>query len=123
MVRYELNPAVVQTQSNSGTAAVDAGATAQGCESVPVETASTVRLPASDSRKGEETEREEANASAQDARDVAQDSAGAREISVADSGEESLDASPEGTAASSDNAVPFQPKAQSLPGLTSQKAQ
>ncbi len=124
MVRYELNPAVVQTQSNSGTAAVDAGATAQGCESVPVETASTVSgLPASDSRKGEETEREEANASAQDARDVAQDSAGAREISVADSGEESLDASPEGTAASSDNAVPFQPKAQSLPGLTSQKAQ
>lgn len=123
MVRYEFNPAVVQTQSNSGTAAVDAGATAQGCESVPVETASTVRLPASDSRKGEETEREEANASAQDARDVAQDSAGAREISVADSGEESLDASPEGTAASSDNAVPFQPKAQSLPGLTSQKAQ
>ena len=124
MVRYELNPAVVQTQSNSGTAAVDAGATAQGGESVPVETASTVSgLPASDSRKGEETEREEANASAQDARDVAQDSAGAREISVADSGEESLDASPEGTAASSDNAVPFQPKAQSLPGLTSQKAQ
>ena len=124
MVRYELNPAVVQTQSNSGTAAVDAGATAQGCESVPVETASTVSgLPASDSRKGEETEREEANASAQDARDVAQDSAGARESSVADSGEESLDASPEGTAASSDNAVPFQPKAQSLPGLTSQKAQ
>lgn len=128
MVRYELNPAVVQTQSNSGTAAVDAGATAQGCESVPVETASTVSgLPASDSRKGEETEREEANASAQDARDVAQDSAGAREISVADSGEESpnasSDASPEGTAASSDNAVPFQPKAQSLPGLTSQKAQ
>ena len=124
MVRYELNPAVVQTQSNSGTAAVDAGATAQGCESVPVETAGTVSgLPASDSRKGEETEREEANASAQDARDVAQDSAGAREISVADSGEESLDASPEGTAASSDNAVPFQPKAQSLPGLTSQKAQ
>ena len=123
MVRYELNPAVVQTQSNSGTAAVDAGATAQGGESVPVETASTVRLPASDSRKGEEAEREEANASAQDARDVAQDSAGAREISVADSGEESLDASPEGTAASSDNAVPFQPKAQSLPGLTSQKAQ
>ena len=124
MVRYELNPAVVQTQSNSGTAAVDAGATAQGCESVPVETASTVSgLPASDSRKGEETEREEANASAQDARDVAQDSAGAREGSVADSGEESLDASPEGTAASSDNAVPFQPKAQSLPGLTSQKAQ
>ena len=124
MVRYELNPAVVQTQSNSGTAAVDAGTTAQGCESVPVETASTVSgLPASDSRKGEETEREEANASAQDARDVAQDSAGAREISVADSGEESLDASPEGTAASSDNAVPFQPKAQSLPGLTSQKAQ
>ncbi len=124
MVRYELNPAVVQTQSNSGTAAVDAGATAQGCESVPVETASTVSgLPASDSRKGEETEREEANASAQDARDVAQDSAGAREISVADSGEESLDASPEGTAASSDNTVPFQPKAQSLPGLTSQKAQ
>ena len=124
MVRYELNPAVVQTQSNSGTAAVDAGATAQGCESVPVETASTVSgLPASDSRKGEETEREEANASAQDARDVAQDSAGAREIGVADSGEESLDASPEGTAASSDNAVPFQPKAQSLPGLTSQKAQ
>lgn len=124
MVRYELNPAVVQTQSNSGTAAVDAGATAQGCESVPVETASTVSgLPASDSRKGEETEREEANASAQDARDVAQDSAGAREISVADSGEESLDASPEGTAASSDNAVPFQPKAQSLPCLTSQKAQ
>ena len=123
MVRYELNPAVVQTQSNSGTAAVDAGATAQGGESVPVETASTVRLPASDSRKGEETEREEANASAQDARDVAQDSAGARESSVADSGEESLDASPEGTAASSDNAVPFQPKAQSLPGLTSQKAQ
>lgn len=124
MVRYELNPAVVQTQSNSGTAAVDAGATAQGCESVPVETASTVSgLPASDSRKGEETEREEANASAQDARDVAQDSAGARESSVADSGEESLDASPEGTAASSDNTVPFQPKAQSLPGLTSQKAQ
>lgn len=124
MVRYELNPAVVQTQSNSGTAAVDAGTTAQGCESVPVETASTVSgLPASDSRKGEETEREEANASAQDARDVAQDSAGARESSVADSGEESLDASPEGTAASSDNAVPFQPKAQSLPGLTSQKAQ
>ena len=124
MVRYELNPAVVQTQSNSGTAAVDAGATAQGCESVPVETAGTVSgLPASDSRKGEETEREEANASAQDARDVAQDSAGAREGSVADSGEESLDASPEGTAASSDNAVPFQPKAQSLPGLTSQKAQ
>ena len=124
MVRYELNPAVVQTQSNSGTAAVDAGTTAQGCESVPVETASTVSgLPASDSRKGEETEREEANASAQDARDVAQDSAGAREGSVADSGEESLDASPEGTAASSDNAVPFQPKAQSLPGLTSQKAQ
>lgn len=124
MVRYELNPAVVQTQSNSGTAAVDAGATAQGCESVPVETAGTVSgLPASDSRKGEETEREEANASAQDARDVAQDSAGARESSVADSGEESLDASPEGTAASSDNAVPFQPKAQSLPGLTSQKAQ
>ena len=124
MVRYELNPAVVQTQSNSGTAAVDAGATAQGGESVPVETASTVSgLPASDSRKGEETEREEANASAQDARDVAQDSAGARESSVADSGEESLDASPEGTAASSDNAVPFQPKAQSLPGLTSQKAQ
>ena len=128
MVRYELNPAVVQTQSNSGTAAVDAGATAQGCESVPVETASTVSgLPASDSRKGEETEREEANASAQDARDVAQDSAGARESSVADSGEESpnasSDASPEGTAASSDNAVPFQPKAQSLPGLTSQKAQ
>ena len=108
MVRYELNPAVVQTQSNSGTAAVDAGATAQGGESVPVETASTVSgLPASDSRKGEEAEREEANASAQDARDVAQDSAGAREISVADSGEESLDASPEGTAASSDNAVPF----------------
>ena len=124
MVRYELNPAVVQTQSNSGTAAVDAGATAQGCESVPVETAGTISgLPASDSRKGEETEREEANASAQDARDVAQDSAGAREGSVADSGEESLDASPEGTAASSDNAVPFQPKAQSLPGLTSQKAQ
>ena len=123
MVRYELNPAVVQTQSNSGTAAVDAGATAQGGESVPVETASTVRLPASDSRKGEEAEREEANASAQDARDVAQDSAGAREISVADSGEESLDASPEGTAASSDNTVPFQPQAQSLPGLTSQKAQ
>lgn len=124
MVRYELNPAVVQTQNNSGTAAVDAGATAQGCESVPVETAGTVSgLPASDSRKGEETEREEANASAQDARDVAQDSAGAREGSVADSGEESLDASPEGTAASSDNAVPFQPKAQSLPGLTSQKAQ
>lgn len=124
MVRYELNPAVVQTQSNSGTAAVDAGATAQGCESVPIETAGTVSgLPASDSRKGEETEREEANASAQDARDVAQDSAGARESSVADSGEESLDASPEGTAASSDNAVPFQPKAQSLPGLTSQKAQ
>lgn len=124
MVRYELNPAVVQTQSNSSTAAVDAGATAQGCESVPVETAGTVSgLPASDSRKGEETEREEANASAQDARDVAQDSAGAREGSVADSGEESLDASPEGTAASSDNAVPFQPKAQSLPGLTSQKAQ
>ena len=124
MVRYELNPAVVQTQSNSGTAAVDAGATAQGCESVPVETAGTVSgLPASDSRKGEETEREEANASAQDARDVAQDSAGAREGSVADSGEESLDASPEGTAASSDNTVPFQPKAQSLPGLTSQKAQ
>ena len=124
MVRYELNPAVVQTQSNSGTAAVDAGATAQGCESVPVETAGTVSgLPASDSRTGEETEREEANASAQDARDVAQDSAGAREGSVADSGEESLDASPEGTAASSDNAVPFQPKAQSLPGLTSQKAQ
>ena len=124
MVRYELNPAVVQTQRNSGTAAVDAGATAQGCESVPVETASTVSgLPASDSRKGEETEREEANASAQDARDVAQDSAGARESSVADSGEESLDASPEGTAASSDNTVPFQPQAQSLPGLTSQKAQ
>ena len=124
MVRYELNPAVVQTQSNSGTAAVDAGATAQGCESVPVETAGTVSgLPASDSRKGEETEREEANASAQDARDVAQDSAGAREGSVADSVEESLDASPEGTAASSDNAVPFQPKAQSLPGLTSQEAQ
>ena len=124
MVRYELNPAVVQTQSNSGTAAVDAGATAQGCESVPVETAGTVSgLPASDSRKGEETEREEANASVQNARDVAQDSAGARESSVADSGEESLDASPEGTAASSDNAVPFQPKAQSLPGLTSQKAQ
>lgn len=124
MVRYELNPAVVQTQSNSGTAAVDAGATAQGCESVPVETASTVSgLPASDSRKGEETEREEANASAQDARDVAQDSAGAREISVADSGEESLDASPEGTAASSDNAVPFQPKAQTLPGLAPRKAQ
>lgn len=124
MVRYELNPAVVQTQSNSGTAAVDAGATAQGCESVPVETASTVSgLPASDSRKGEETEREEANASVQNARDVAQDSAGARESSVADSGEESLDASPEGTAASSDNTVPFQPKAQSLPGLTSQKAQ
>ena len=124
MVRYELNPAVVQTQSNSGTAAVDAGAPAQGCESVPVETAGTVSgLPASDSRKGEETEGEEANASAQDARDVAQDSAGARESSVADSGEESLDASPEGTAASSDNAVPFQPKAQSLPGLTSQKAQ
>lgn len=124
MVRYELNPAVVQTQSNSGTAAVDAGATAQGGESVPVETASTVSgLPASDSRKGEETEREEANASVQNARDVAQDSAGARESSVADSGEESLDASPEGTAASSDNTVPFQPKAQSLPGLTSQKAQ
>ena len=128
MVRYELNPAVVQTQSNSGTAAVDAGTTAQGCESVPVETASTVSgLPASDSRKGEETEREEANASAQDARDVAQNSAGARESSVADSGEESpnasSDASPEGTAASSDNTVPFQPKAQSLPGLTSQKAQ
>lgn len=118
MVRYELNPAVVQTQSNSGTAAVDAGATAQGGESVPVETASTVSgLPASDSRKGEETEREEANASVQNARDVAQDSAGARESSVADSGEESLDASPEGTAASSDNTVPFQPKAQSLPGL------
>ena len=124
MVRYELNPAVVQTQSNSGTAAVDAGATAQGGESVPVETASTVSgLPASDSRKGEETEREEANASVQNARDVAQESAGARESSVADSGEESLDASPEGTAASSDNTVPFQPKAQSLPGLTSQKAQ
>lgn len=124
MVRYELNPAVVQTQSNSGTAAVDAGATAQGCESVPVETAGTVSgLPASDSRKGEETEREEANASAQDARDVAQDSAGAREGSVADSGEESLDASPEGTAASSDNAVPFQPQAQTLPGLAPRKAQ
>ena len=129
MVRYELNPAVVQTQRNSGTAAVDAGATAQGGESVPVETARTVSgLPASDSRKGEETEREEANASVQDSCDVAQESFGASESSVegsvAGSGEESPDVSPDSTDAS-DDTVPFQPQpqAQTLPGLAPREAQ
>ena len=120
MVRFELNPAVVQTQSNSGTAAVDAGTTVQGGESVPAETASTVSgLPVGDNQKGEGAEREEANASARDSRDVEEGSAGAGESSV----ESSADDSSEGTAASADNTVPFQPQAQSLPGLALREAQ